>query len=244
MIDLIFIVPYRDRVQHKFYFDRHTKYLLEDEVNYEIIFVHQKDNRLFNRGAIKNIGFIYAKEKYPNDYKKITFVFNDIDTLPYKKNLLNYRTQKNVIKHFYGFEFCLGGIFSITGYDFEKINGFPCFWNWGLEDNSIYLRALNKNIIVDRSNFYKLGDMNILHFVDGLTKLVNKRKLTFNELRNINDGFKEIYNLNYTFDKGMLHVTTFECNTVIYEGKNINIENINSRIKKKNNRASPLGKMF
>ena len=244
MIDLIFIVPYRDRLQHKFYFDRHMKYLLEDEVNYEIIFVHQKDNRLFNRGAIKNIGFIYAKKKYPNDYKKITFVFNDIDTLPYKKKLLNYRTKKNIIKHFYGFEFCLGGIFSITGYDFEKINGFPCFWNWGLEDNSIYLRALDQKMIVDRSTFYRVGDMNILHLFDGLTKLVNKRKLTFNELKNINDGFKEIYNLNYTFNKGMLNVTTFDCNTIIYEGKNINIENINSRIQQKNNRVPQLGKMF
>lgn len=242
MIDLIFIIPYRNREQHKSYFDRHMKYILEDEKNYDIIFVHQKDNRLFNRGAMKNIGFIYAKEKYPDNYKEITFVFNDIDTLPYKKNLLNYRTKKNIIKHFYGFEFCLGGIFSITGYDFEKVNGFPCFWNWGLEDNSIYLRALEKKIKVDRSTFYRLGDMNILHLIDGLTKLANKRKLTYKELKNVNDGYKEISNISYTLNKDMLDVENFDCNTLNIEPLKLEIGKINNQLKIK---PKPLlGRMF
>ena len=65
MVELIIIVPYRDREQHKFYFDRHMKYILEN-YDYEIIFVHQKDNRPFNRGGMKNIGFLYAKNKYYN----------------------------------------------------------------------------------------------------------------------------------------------------------------------------------
>ena len=33
------------------------------------------------------------KNKYPNDYKNITFVFNDIDTTPVEKNKFNYETQ-------------------------------------------------------------------------------------------------------------------------------------------------------
>ena len=46
----------------------------------------------FNRGATKNIGFLAMK--YPDTYKQITFVFNDVDTIPNKKNLFNYKTRK------------------------------------------------------------------------------------------------------------------------------------------------------
>ena len=43
------------------------KYILEDISNedYKIFYVKQCDNRPFNRGALKNIGFIAVKNKYP-----------------------------------------------------------------------------------------------------------------------------------------------------------------------------------
>ena len=83
--NIIFIIPYRDRIQHRYFFDKYMKHILEDEDNYEIYYAEQKDTMPFNRGAMKNIGFIAMKEKYKNDYKNITFVFNDIDCVPYKK---------------------------------------------------------------------------------------------------------------------------------------------------------------
>ena len=80
---IVFIVPYKNRKYHKIHFEIYMKYILEDipTNNYEIFFVYQKDNRPFNRGAMKNIGFLAIKNKYPNDYQNITFVFNDIDTI-------------------------------------------------------------------------------------------------------------------------------------------------------------------
>ena len=92
------------------------KYILEDvSYPYEIYFSHQCDKRDFNRGAMKNMGFLAIKDKYPDNYKNITFVFNDVDTMPYTKDLFDCNTKKGVVKHFYGFDFSLGGIFSITG---------------------------------------------------------------------------------------------------------------------------------
>ena len=239
MVELIIIVPYRDREQHKFYFLRHMEYILED-YDYEILFVHQKDNRPFNRGAMKNIGFLYCKEKYYN-YKDITFVFHDIDTLPYKKNLLDYNTEKNVIKHFYGFTFCLGGIFSIKGEDFEKTNGFPSYWTWGYEDNVIYRRALIKNIIVNRDNFYTIGNMNILHFVDGLNRLITKGRPTIKNIEEVRDGLDTLQNIKYEINDNMLDVTTFVCSFNI----NHNVVKLNILQQPKPTiKPNTLGKMF
>ena len=56
----IFIVPYRNRAGQLNVFLNHMKYLLEDisQNEYRIYIVHQVDNRPFNRGAMRNIGFL------------------------------------------------------------------------------------------------------------------------------------------------------------------------------------------
>ena len=79
----VFIVPYRNRPQHKFFFSNYISSILIDNSDYEIYFSHQCDARSFNRGGTKNIGFLAIKNKYPNGYKDITFVFNDVDTIPF-----------------------------------------------------------------------------------------------------------------------------------------------------------------
>ena len=64
---IIFIVPYRNReMQQRFFHHHMTSYILKDmnKDDYEIYYIHQKDTRPFNRGAIKNAGFLVMKEKY------------------------------------------------------------------------------------------------------------------------------------------------------------------------------------
>lgn len=214
---IVFIIPYRNRENDKRFFDLHMKKILEDydRSSYSICYIHQKDNRNFNRGAMKNIGFLYCKENYPNDYHNITLVFNDVDTMPSRKGMFNYETTQGTIKHFYGHTHTLGGIFSIKGSDFEKIQGFPNFWAWGYEDNAIYRRATIENIKVDRSEFYNIQDKNVIHLSSGTIRQTNR--IEFDRyLKEINenkvvDGYSTISQLKYDFDytTNMLHVSNF-----------------------------------
>lgn len=202
--ELIFIVPYRDRKSQMTVFMNHMKWLLQDK-SYEIIISHQDDKRFFNRGAMKNLGFMYAKEKYPYDYKNITFVFHDIDCLVSGKQMTDFQTIKGQIKHIFGFKQTLGGIFSIKGSDFELTNGFPCIWNWGYEDNALRVRwvdimnrlGLGKHCITYKE-FYTYQDNRIIQMWHGDKKIFNKKQAweSFENAKNIySDGITTITNI-------------------------------------------------
>ena len=199
---VIFVVPYRNRSQHKFFFSNYITAILkgtEIESSYEIYFSHQCDARAFNRGATKNIGFLAVKEKYPNDYQNMTFVFNDIDTIPFS-NIFDYRTISGIVKHFYGFKYALGGIVAITGKDFEKTNGYPNFWGWGMEDNVLQKRCESAGLIINRDHFYPIGSPDILQLFDGVSRLINKKDPWRATNDNGIDGIQTIHKLIYTID--------------------------------------------
>ena len=210
--EIIFIVPYRDReLQMEFFRNHMTDVVLKDysKESYRIMFIHQNDTRTFNRGAIKNIGFLAVKDLYPNVYHDITFVFNDVDTVPFRKNSFKYKTTPGVIKHFYGFTFALGGIVSINARDFETLNGFPNFWSWGYEDNDLQRRATIRNLEIDRSEFYRILDKRIIHIQDGYLRNVNsseKQKYDWKTTEGIND----ISKLEYTINEDIVNVTNFQ----------------------------------
>jgi hypothetical protein len=211
---IIFIIPYREREEQRFVFEKYMKYILEDykKHEYEIYFVEQCDHRDFNRGALKNVGFLTMKEKYPNDYKNITFVFNDVDTYPYKKGLLPYKTKQGIIKHFFGFEYTLGGIFSICGADFERIGGFPNFWTWGYEDNIIYNKAVKcPGIFIDRSTFFQIFDHKIVHMTDSLKRTINVNQVDDKDpVIEKNNTLDCVANIKYSFHGTTIKVTAFD----------------------------------
>jgi hypothetical protein len=194
--------------------------ILEDmpKTDYTINYIHQTDNRAFNRGAIKNIGFLYIKNKYPHDYQNITLVFNDVDTMPKNKGLINYDTVAGTIKHFYGFRHTLGGIFSIKAADFERINGFANFWTWGFEDNIINDRAIRMGIVIDRSQFYDYQDKeHVIQISDSPLRTVNTEEFRRYTMKT-KEGISNITQLDYVEDPdpdtGFVHVRAFDTGTV------------------------------
>ena len=56
-------------------------FILEDYNNddYEFCFVHQHDERPFNRGALKNIGFMYYRDKYPDNQSCIDLLCENLN---------------------------------------------------------------------------------------------------------------------------------------------------------------------
>jgi hypothetical protein len=160
---------------------------------------------------MKNIGFITVKELYPNDYKNITLVFNDIDTMPFTSGFLDYDTVPGVVKHFYGFTYTLGGIVSMNAGDFESVNGFPNYWAWGYEDNELNRRVIERGIRLDRSKFYPIMDKNILQLQDGFGRVVNRTEFDAYQ-KKTTEGIKSIHQLEYNIidETGFVDVTNFK----------------------------------
>ena len=199
-------------------------FVLEDinPADYKMFFIHQCDARSFNRGAMKNIGFLHVKQTYPEDYKNITLVFNDIDTMPYTKNFFNYDTKQGAVKHFYGFKYALGGIVSIKAGDFERVNGYPNFWAWGYEDNLLQKRVLNNGLFIDRSQFYPLMDKNIFQMKDGLERLVNRTE--FDKFLGLTlEGISNIQSLELGYDEStnFVNVKSFTTGTEDVQGQSV-----------------------
>jgi hypothetical protein len=165
---------------------------------------------------MKNIGFLYAKRVYPVHYKDITFVFNDVDTMPYSKDFINYETTQGNIKHFYGYTYTLGGIVAIKGVDFEATNGFPNYWGWGYEDNAFKNRVDKNGFKIDRDQFYPILDKNILQLSDGISRIVNRGEFDryVDEVRykSNNEGLNTISLVSYKYDDstGFLNIQTFK----------------------------------
>jgi len=176
------------------------KFLLEYTTDYEVYFSHQSDKRSFNRGAARNIGFLAMQEKYPDHYQDITFIFNDLDTIPFNR-IFDYETQRGTVKHYYGFTHSLGGIVVMKGADFEEINGYPNFWSWGLEDSCLQKRCLAAGLKIDRTDFYKVGSPEILQLFDGVDRIINKKDPHKLKTDDGSNGLSTICELDYSFDK-------------------------------------------
>jgi hypothetical protein len=235
-ISHIFIIPYRDRENELADWINNMSIYLDNQLgkrSYEVYVIQQNDKKLFNRGALCNIGFLEAKRKYPNIYKDIQFIIHDVDIYPVrindKKDIIKYNTVKGEAKHPYGvlrpnLGGTLGGICIIYGKDYELVNGTPNYYGWGGEDVAIARRCISNGIRINEDNFIDRRSTSLIidpesHLTDAKRKVIaatdklNLRKAltensikSTNGLNNIKYRVISILNLNKLNNYYMLNI--------------------------------------
>lgn len=210
----IFIIPYRDRANDKLLFEEFFQKLKLhkgwSDVDVRLAYAHQCDSRLFNRGAMKNIGFLAMQREYQDTWKDITFVFHDIDSIPVSPDLFKYETTKGIVTHYYGFDYTLGGMFAIKGADFVATGGFPNLWGWGLEDNVMQNRVIDAGLTIDRSEFLTVYDKRVKKSYDGHKRRISNRETAMYKYGEKLDKMSDITSLVFECLNEYVNITNFE----------------------------------
>lgn len=139
-------VPYRNRETHLNEFvPKVGKYLKEQGIDFQMYFAHQVDDKLFNRGATKNIAAKHAIED-GCDY----VVFHDIDMIPEEGADYSYPTEgpRHIATKISQMDYQLkyheyfGGAVLFTKEHLEATNGYSNgYWDWGMEDDDLFWRC-------------------------------------------------------------------------------------------------------
>lgn len=152
-----FIIPYRDRKLHLNEFvKRFTEYLTGKGIDAQFFIIHQINTAEFNRGAMKNIGFLEVCKTRPDGL----FIFHDIDVYPTYWGSISYEAQKGEFKRpvINQADENLGLICSCWKEDYEKTNGFANYWGWGSEDGALYYRAKRLGMQINQKNSINYRD--------------------------------------------------------------------------------------
>ena len=144
--DNVILIPFRNRDQHLQYFMKNTIPLFQEYLpKTKVVVIEQKEGKLFNRGALLNVGF--------KEYEKKTkyFFTHDVDINPTKKCIEEHYIKEvndtDVLGVYTSQCNTLGGIIKMKDSTIHKINGFPNdVWGWGTEDKALQNRAEYYNI--------------------------------------------------------------------------------------------------
>ena len=154
--NICYLIPYRNREEHlEITVNKLNEYIKHNNLEADICVIEQENSKNWNKGATINCGFTIIK----NFYKYV--IFNDVDTFPKLDNSFIYPNVDEII-HIFGYNYCLGGIFTCLTDTFCKINGFNNnFNNWGREDRDLEDRAKVNGIKINRNHLIDLNMNNI-----------------------------------------------------------------------------------
>ena len=198
------IVPYRDRRQHLREFSRMmVRYMDRTNIPYHIFVIEQDFAKLFNRGALLNIGFKYAQEN------NCTYVvFHDVDMIPHfvdysytDKPLQlanNFIVKNDVIKNEI-FDEYFGGVTMFPMDVFKQIDGYSNkYWGWGYEDTDLLYRCIKNNIELNLLEIKNMG--------------IPQQALKFNGVNSFVEG-ENVFNIN----NNITFFVSFYPDEVIYD---------------------------
>jgi hypothetical protein len=139
-------IPYRNRKEHLDKLIPHlTKHLNKQGIEHTFYVGHQVDDKLFNRGAMKNIAAKIAFED-GCDY----VAWHDVDMLPQEDADYNYpndypihiATKLSKYEYGIGYDQYFGGVVLFTKEQVEATNGYSNdYWDWGMEDDDLFWRC-------------------------------------------------------------------------------------------------------
>ena len=180
-------VPYRNREEHlKEFIPAVSKYLTEQGIDFCIYFGHQTDDKLFNRGAMKNVA---AKHAFDDGCDYI--VWHDIDMIPEEgcdysfptETPIHIATNISQMDYKLKYEEYFGGAVIFSKEQVEKTNGYSNdYWDWGMEDDDLFWRCVLEGYVNDSYMDYTTTPQNFLHF-DGRLSHIKIEK--HNTLRNL-----------------------------------------------------------
>ena len=140
-------VPYRNREAHlKEFVPRVGEYLDSKGIEYCMYFGHQTDDKLFNRGAMKNIA---AEQAFKDGCDYI--VWHDIDMVPEEgcdysfpqEKPRHIATQISQMNYELKYEEYFGGAILFSKEQVLKTNGYSNdYWDWGMEDDDLFWRCV------------------------------------------------------------------------------------------------------
>ena len=162
-------IPYRNRESHlKVLLPHLTKFLNKKGIPHQFYIAHQTDDKLFNRGVMKNIAAKHAFED-GCDY----VAFHDVDMLPENDNCdysypaeypTHIATKLSKYKYKLNYEQYFGGVVLMTKEHVEKTNGYSNgYWDWGMEDDDLFWRCIYENLS-NRNLFTEYKNINCINF--------------------------------------------------------------------------------
>jgi xylosylprotein 4-beta-galactosyltransferase len=156
---LCLIVPYRNRFEELTQFIPHiSKFLSRQHISFSIFIVNQVDAYRFNRAALINAGFLYARSADGGNPRCDYIGLHDVDLLPLN-DALSYDYPRDGPFHVaapglhprYDYPNFIGAILLLKVEDFERVKGMSNqYWGWGMEDDEFFARLKDAKLEVHR----------------------------------------------------------------------------------------------